>query len=174
MAQPRSDPAKHLDHGFALPVCQEKERPRTEDRDLVMRTGIELNCGHSSHLVNLPLGDNEPHVESVICSPWGYRHLPLPGFQSIISRLPVARRVPERQRWRDALSPRPRTGGVDHWQSREPPCWGIKERWHLPGAVKSKGPCSFMPSSQSSAPVLLSLESKVLEAPPGENLHNLN
>lgn len=71
MAEPRSDPAKHLDRGFAPPVSQEKERPSTEDeRDLVTRPGAELNCGHSRHLVNLPLGDNEPHVESIICSSW--------------------------------------------------------------------------------------------------------
>lgn len=61
MAEPRANPAGHLDHGFAPPVGGEKEILRTEDeRDLVTRPGIELNCDHSSHLVNLPLGDNKP------------------------------------------------------------------------------------------------------------------
>lgn len=82
-------------------ACQSRERKaRTiDERHLVTRPGIGLNGGHSSHLVNPP-GDSKPYMQNVIYSSWEYPPRPLPGFQSIISRLSVARRVPERQRWR--------------------------------------------------------------------------
>lgn len=50
----------YFDYGFVLFVGGEKEILRIEDeRDLVMRFGIELNCDYSSYFVNFFLGDNK-------------------------------------------------------------------------------------------------------------------
>lgn len=122
MAEPRSDPAKHLDHGFAPPVRQEKERPRTEDeRDLATRPGIELNCGHSSHLVNLPLGDNKLYVESIIGSPWECEPCPCQAFGGSFLDCQLQGDFLKDRGGEVPLSPRPGTDGADQWRSTEPP-----------------------------------------------------
>lgn len=98
----------------------------------------------------------------------------MPAFQSIISRLSVARRVPEKIEVERSPTVADLVLMVQTAGSQELAQLGNHGARHFSGAVKSARPPSFGPLCQNTVLLLPSLESKFLGAPAEENLHNLN